>query len=158
MSVNTDLLSFVGILHIDATNRLPSCAGIVLITPSKIYEASKIILGGKSRMVNECEYASLIFGLQYARSKGVRRIDVYSDSQLMVYHMIGDYKVRAANLLPFYEKANLERSKFEWFDIHWKRREQNIKADSLSKRGFDSEAIIVNKSFDTASVQHMIRK
>ena len=48
---------------------------------------------------NMAEYKALLLALQRARELGVKSLQVYSDSELLVHKFNGSYRVRAALLL-----------------------------------------------------------
>ena len=62
---------------------------------------------------------------------GVRYLEAYGDSKLIINHVKGEYEVRHEDLVPYYhaviEMANL----FDDFYIGHVSRSQNTKADAL---------------------------
>lgn len=64
--------------------------------------------GGGLRSNNIAEYQALLLLLRRIRGMdrgGSRRYAVHGDSQLVVYQMLGRYRVRDAKLLPLHEEA-----------------------------------------------------
>ena len=89
---------------------------------------------------NQAEYLALLLGLYFAK-KTVRQVDhltIYSDSQLLVRQIIGQYKVKNQLLKPLFSMAKKELSYFS-FDIVHVMREQNVMADMLANKGIDSK-------------------
>ena len=86
---------------------------------------------------NVAEYAALIAALSYARQQGVEDFTVYSDSQLMVRQLNGEYRVKAAHLRPYYLEALALKKGLARFRIEHVRREQNRDADRLANRAID---------------------
>lgn len=87
---------------------------------------------------NAAEYAGLIKGLELARDAGVRRLEVRTDSQLLVRQMQGIYRTRAAHLR---EAALTARELIKGFsEVRFTSipREQNREADRLANRAMDS--------------------
>ncbi len=86
---------------------------------------------------NEAEYRALLLGLELARKHGARELVVHMDSELIVRQLGGRYKVKAAHLKPFFDRARKELSAFESAAVLHVRREQNRDADLLANRGVD---------------------
>jgi len=83
---------------------------------------------------NYAEYAALLRALEYGAQHGFRRLEVYSDSQLMVRQISGEYRVKNHVLRTLHGKAQALIGRFEQVRIHHIPREQNRKADSLVKK------------------------
>ncbi|WP_366518438.1 tRNA (N6-threonylcarbamoyladenosine(37)-N6)-methyltransferase TrmO [Methanocalculus alkaliphilus] len=61
---------------------------------------------------NEAEYRAIIEGLKAAAQLGADEVEVFSDSQLVVRQMNGQYAVRAQGLIPLHRKAQEAVSMF----------------------------------------------
>jgi ribonuclease HI len=86
---------------------------------------------------NVAEYYGLIHALDSAASRGITRLRVRSDSELLVRQMEGRYKVKSGDLKPLHERAqNLARG-FAWFAIEYVPREENREADKLANEALD---------------------
>jgi ribonuclease HI len=83
---------------------------------------------------NVAEYSALIRGLEKARSLGVRTIDIYLDSELLVKQMNGIYKVKNKNLYRLWTRAKKLSNEFESCKITHVRREMNTEADALASQ------------------------
>ena len=84
---------------------------------------------------NEAEYRSLITAIEESLKNNFNNIEINSDSELLVKQVNGKYKVRAANLKPFYDLVMKSIKKFDSFTISWVPREENSLADELAKKG-----------------------
>ena len=84
---------------------------------------------------NEAEYFALIEGVNVAIKNDFKNIVIYSDSELLVKQISGEYKVKAKNLIPLKEKVDLSLVKIENYSLEWIPREQNRSADRLAKNG-----------------------
>lgn len=136
-------------IHIDGGSRgNPGQAGAgVVITATDpprrvLYEAGLYI--GKATN-NVAEYRGLLAALEAAAALEVQEIDIYSDSQLLVRQMLGEYRVKNAGLKPYYQQAVALAGQFARCDFHHIRREQNTKADSLVNLAIDCRADIGGK-------------
>ncbi len=86
---------------------------------------------------NVAEYTALIRALEALHTLGVKKVIIYSDSQLLVRQMEGKYKVKSENLMPLYGKAADLVQKFDTVKFVDIRREKNKVADNLANRGID---------------------
>lgn len=84
---------------------------------------------------NEAEYSSLITAIEESLRNNFKSIEIYSDSELLVKHIHGKYKVKAPNLKPLYDRVMKSISKLDGFSISWVPREENSMADELAKKG-----------------------
>jgi ribonuclease HI len=87
---------------------------------------------------NVAEYQALIAGLEMALDRGVQRVDVFLDSELVVRQVNGQYKVKDAGLKPLHQQACLLLSKFHEVDVKHVRRGQNAAADALVNQAIDA--------------------
>jgi len=60
------------------------------------------------------EYNALLIGMQLADEIGVKNLEAYSDSKLIVNQVRGKYKVRREDLVP-YHNATINMVKFRSF-------------------------------------------
>jgi dinuclear metal center YbgI/SA1388 family protein len=86
---------------------------------------------------NVAEYQALLAGLEIALDRGVERLDVFLDSELVVRQVNGQYKVKDAGLKPLHQQACLLLSRFHEVDVKHVRREQNAAADALVNQAID---------------------
>ena len=83
---------------------------------------------------NVAEYTAMIRALEEARGLGCACLDVFTDSELMAHQLNGRYAVKAAHLLPLYQRARLLLGQFEAVTVTHVRRERNKRADALEHR------------------------
>lgn len=89
---------------------------------------------------NVAEYQGLLHGLRYALAQGARRIEVRSDSELLVRQIEGRYRVKNAGLLPLFREAQALLERFESARVRHVPREENRAADALANRAVDTKA------------------
>ena len=89
---------------------------------------------------NVAEYRGLIAALEWAKSHGVTRAHVRSDSLLLVQQMMGRFKVKHAGLQPLYAKARLLAHAIGRVTFEHVRRESNTDADRLANTAMDDAA------------------
>jgi ribonuclease HI len=88
---------------------------------------------------NVAEYSALIAALERAAEMGLKELTIFSDSELMVKQMAGEYRVKHPDLLPLYEEASSLRKRFAKVNLSHVRREQNKRADELGNIALDAE-------------------
>ncbi len=88
---------------------------------------------------NVAEYYGLIAALDAARERGVKRLRVESDSELLVRQMEGRYRVKSPDLRRLHERAVKLSRGFEHFEIAHVPREKNREADRLVNEALDGE-------------------
>ena len=83
---------------------------------------------------NEAEYRALIEGLKLADQKGINRIRVYMDSELVVDQMNGLSAVKEPRLKKLHTIASELAGHFVSIRFSWVPREMNVEADRLASR------------------------
>src|SRR5438874_8981108 len=78
---------------------------------------------------NVAEYTALLRALAYARQSGLRRLDVYSDSELMVKQLNGEYAVKNPDLKELYDEARGLVRQFDAVRLTHVRRGSNRRAE-----------------------------
>ena len=133
-------------IHIDGGSRGnpgPAGVGIVLDnaeTKKPLCKAGYFI--GKATN-NVAEYTGLIRALEQAKRLKANSLDIYSDSQLMVRQIIGQYRVKSPDLKPLYNDAIALLNQFDQWEIQHIYREQNKEADELANLAMDAKADII---------------
>jgi ribonuclease HI len=80
------------------------------------------------------EYRALIEGLKLARSRGIQRIRVFLDSELVVDQLNGRAKVRKEHIRPLHTEACSLLQEFPNIRISWVPRKWNAEADALATK------------------------
>jgi ribonuclease HI len=88
---------------------------------------------------NVAEYQALIHALRYALSQRAERVRVFSDSELVVRQMSGQYRVKHPDMLPLFREASTLRSRFREATLDHVRREHNKDADRLANKALDTK-------------------
>lgn len=120
----------------------PSAAGVV------IEDAGGRTLAGLGRFLgrgtnNEAEYRALIIGLEEALARGAGEVEVLTDSELVARQTGGNYRVRAENLRPLFERAKELLGRFASARVRCVRRAENREADRLANRALDEATDVV---------------
>ena len=114
----------------------PAGAGAVILSPEG-HIVAKIgkFLGDSTN--NVAEYWGLILGLKRAKAMGIKELEVYSDSELLVKQLAGDYAVKAEHLRPLHDEAQALLKAFSFIQVRHIPREENAAADQMSNRAID---------------------
>ena len=133
-------------LHTDAaitghTNKggygISACAFVAVDETGTVVRKGGLVMDGKTT-ISEAEYGAVLLGLYNARMLGAKTVDLYSDSQLIVRQITGQYRCKAANLKPYLEEVREEIKQFDHVSVTWIPREKNTIADEESKRVLSS--------------------
>ncbi len=114
----------------------PAGAGAVLSNPLGEVETQLARYLGETTN-NVAEYQALILGLQEAVRLGVKKLQVFADSELLVRQLNGQYRVKSPHLLPLWRLAKNELQNFEAYTISHIPRAENSLADDLANHGID---------------------
>jgi len=83
---------------------------------------------------NQAEYRAIIAALEEAARLGAGKVDIKSDSELVVKQLKGRYRVKKATLRPLYQKVVQLIGSLEAFTITHIPRTQNREADRLANK------------------------
>lgn len=100
---------------------------------------------------NVAEYTGLIKALELAKKHHLKTLQIYSDSELLVKQMSGEYRVKNEELKGLFDEANELKKKFSKVVISHVRREQNKRADELCNITLDRETKTGSKGTKVAT-------
>lgn len=86
---------------------------------------------------NVAEYAALIAALTFARQRRAESLELYSDSQLLVRQVSGQYRVKAPHLVPIFLKVMELKRGIGRVRLEHVPRGENKAADALANRAID---------------------
>lgn len=128
------------VIHCDGASRgNPGDAGIgyVIADSSGVSVKEECDYLGQATN-NVAEYTALIRALQDSLKLGAKGVTVYSDSELLVKQIKGEYRVKNPGLAPLYQQAAGLIARFNAFSIAHIPRAENKKADQLANKGIDA--------------------
>ena len=116
------------------------CAGGFVLTDAKKKQLKAVgcYLGKNTN--NFAEYTGMINALKAAKSIGSKKVTVYSDSELMVRQINGEYKVKSPNLKPLYDESIELLNSFQNWSVRHVYREKNVLADKLVNMALDKKS------------------
>jgi len=126
-------------MHIDGAargNPGPAAYAVVIARPGHPPVEEAATMGTATN--NVAEYTALVQGLHLATELGLKHLAVFSDSELLVKQMGGEYRVKHPDLIPLYEEATGLTRGFEAVTITHVRRGQNARADKLCNQALDA--------------------
>ena len=116
----------------------PAGAGFILTdADGKVLQGKGIFLGHATN--NVAEYSGLLHALEAAKKIGAESIKVFSDSELMVRQINGQYRVKSENLKGLFNDCMELLANFQsWQAVHIERA-KNEQADTLANRAMDMQ-------------------
>lgn len=106
--------------------------GVIYLNDSEIENFSENI--GEATN-NEAEYQAMIRGLELLKKYKPDKVFVFADSELVVKQLNGQYRVKNDRMKKLYGKVMNALQSFPHYSIEHVPRENNKRADQLSKNG-----------------------
>jgi phosphoribosylglycinamide formyltransferase-1 len=135
------------IAHIDGGSRGnpgPAAAGFVLADPAGTQLQAKAFFLGRATN-NIAEYTSLVKALEAAKQTGADELIVFSDSELLVKQINGQYKVKSEQIRPLFQQAVRLLRGFKNWKVRHITRDKNIQADKLVNQSLNLRTDIENE-------------
>jgi ribonuclease HI len=128
------------VVHIDGAargNPGPAAYAFTIVAPGQPIIEEYGRLGSTTN--NIAEYTALIRALMKAAELSLSRLDIHSDSELLVKQMNGEYRVKNPELKDLYDEAQALMRGFAAVHIRHVRREHNKRADQLCNIALDGD-------------------
>jgi formyltetrahydrofolate-dependent phosphoribosylglycinamide formyltransferase len=123
----------------------PAAAAYVLTDPQgRQLEARAFFLGEATN--NVAEYTAIHKALEAAKALDAKQITIYSDSELLVRQLNGQYKVKSEQIRPLFTRTVEMLAGFESWQVRHIFREENKQADMLANRALDIEGDVEMKT------------
>jgi len=97
-----------------------------------------LLLSGDGATNNLAEYGALVKALRWAKAEGLRGVQIYSDSQLMVNQVNDTWMCNKELLIKARDVARRVMAEVE-ATLTWVPRQQNERADELSRQAYREE-------------------
>lgn len=114
----------------------PAAAGFTLTDSCGTQLQAKGFFLGKATN-NIAEYTGFLKALEAAKQAGAEQLTVFSDSQLLVRQINGQYKVKSENIRPLFQEAVKLLRGFKSWQVRHIPREKNKEADKLVNQALD---------------------
>src|SRR3954470_17409084 len=121
---------FDGASRVNPSGDLATGVGIVLVSPHH-HVIPRAFTLTKPCSYNVAEYNALLIGMKIVHGLGIKNLEAYDDSQLIVCQVQGLYAVRKPDLIPYYKATMRLAQKFKNFYVEHLPRRQNAHADAL---------------------------
>jgi len=121
------------IAHTDGASRGnpgPAAAGFILTDPDGTQLQAKAFFLGRNTN-NVAEYTGVVQALEAAIKIDAKRLIVFSDSELLVKQINGEYKVKSEQIRPLFRQAVELLGRFENWKVQYVSRDKNKEADKL---------------------------
>ncbi len=127
----------VGIVIKESSNKtIAEVSKYIGITTNNRAEYTALIEGLKAVTRLKKRSQATVHGLRRAQSSGTR-LRVFTDSELLVKQLKGQYKVRDRNIKNLYHKVSVLLNDLEDVEIKHISRENNKEADKLANKAID---------------------
>lgn len=128
------------IIHTDGGSRGnpgPAAAGVVIHDShgNELFAAG-FFLGRATN--NVAEYTGVIRALEHARRLDADKVELFSDSELLVRQIAGQYRVKSPALRELYQQARALLDSFDSADVRHVYRTENTVADALVNAALDA--------------------
>ena len=110
----------------------PAAAAYVLADEQRKQLQAKAFFIGETTN-NVAEYTAICRALEAAKLLGTHQITVYSDSELLVKQLNGQYKIKSDNIKPLFMQAVELLNNFKSREIRHIAREKNKQADEIGR-------------------------
>ncbi len=116
----------------------PAAAGFILTDPDGTQLQAKAFFIGRNTN-NVAEYTGIVKALEAAIKIGAKRLIVFSDSELLVRQINGEYKVKSEQIRPLFQQAVEMLGQFENWKVRHVTRDNNKEADKLVNQALNLE-------------------
>ncbi|XP_061367257.1 uncharacterized protein LOC133310357 [Gastrolobium bilobum] len=142
-------------VYVDGSSNIRgSGAGIILESPEGVTIEHSLNLGFPTSN-NQAEYEALIAGLIQAKEHGVRKVHMFSDSQLVTSQIEGKYQAKGPLLMKYLSRVQEIMADFDEVRVSDIPRGENSRADILSKlastKNPGNHRTVVHQSITTLS-------
>ena len=116
----------------DRHSQTAGIGGAIYVQGKEIHSFSEPLL---NKTNNEAEYTALLKGVHTILELKLININIYSDSELIVNQVKGNYKIKNDRMIALHGQVMDALNGVKTWSIHHIRREKNKRADGLSKQG-----------------------
>jgi len=109
----------------------PAGAGVIIKKGNEVLGSWQEFLGKTTN--NVAEYKSLILAIRKSLELGIKRLVVYTDSELLHRQLTGRYRIRNPRIKELFAKVRELLKDLKDFRIKYIPREQNSEADRLAR-------------------------
>jgi len=122
----------------------PAAAGFILKDHAGTKLQAKAFFLGRATN-NVAEYTGVVKALEAAKHTGAEEVLVFSDSELLVRQVNGEYKVKSELIRPLFRQTVDLLKKFESWKVQHVTRDKNREADKLVNQALNLEQDIQSR-------------
>ncbi|KAK9911093.1 hypothetical protein M0R45_035016 [Rubus argutus] len=115
-----------------SSNQQASGAGVILTEPGKTFLEYALRFDFKASN-NMAEYEALVAGVQLALDSGADSLNIFSDSQLVVNQVTGEFQTKDLQMTAYLGYMQILLRMLKFYNISQIPREKNSKADALAR-------------------------
>ncbi len=134
----------------------PAAAAFILMDKDKNRLQAKGLFLGKATN-NVAEYTAIHKALEAAKQIGAERVEVFSDSELLVKQVNGEYRVKSERLRPLFQQTVELLGEFKNWKVQFVTRQRNEEADKLVNQALNLEQDIAPELVPVARNKKPIR-
>jgi len=116
----------------DLHSKTAGIGGVIIKDGEEVFSFSEYLHDATN---NEAEYAALVKGLKYLIQLKLLNANIYSDSELVVKQIKGEYRVKHPRMQELYKEAMDQFQHMDTWTINHILRDNNDTADGLAKAG-----------------------
>ncbi|XP_013669563.1 uncharacterized protein LOC106374000 [Brassica napus] len=120
------------VLHVDGSNNIRGAGVAIVLTSPTGNTTSRAVRCNFKATNNESEYEALITGLTLAHQMGAENIQVFSNSQLIINQVQGEYQEKDDTMIQYTAVAQRLIKRFKSCKLTQIPREQNSQAHALT--------------------------
>ncbi|KAL0439416.1 UNVERIFIED_CONTAM: Ribonuclease HI [Sesamum latifolium] len=121
------------LLHVDGSSTTQGSRACNVITSPHGEDMEFAIRFSFKASNNEAEYEALVLAMRMAQNVGALHLIAYSYSQLIVRQVKGEYEAKEESMVQYLQQSEELKTKFKSSQLQQIPREDNVKADYLSK-------------------------
>ncbi len=114
----------------------PAAAAFILTDDKGLQLKARAFFLGRATN-NVAEYTAVVKALEAAKQTDAKSITVFSDSELLVKQLNGQYRVKSDQLRPIFVRASQLLERFENWQVKHVTRNKNTRADKLVNRALN---------------------
>ena len=134
----------------------PAAAGFILKDKNGNQLLARGLFLGETTN-NFAEYTAIVKSLEAAKQLDAAKVTIFSDSELLVRQLNGQYKVKSDSLRPLFQQALKLLNSFEDWKVEHITREKNQQADELANQAMNLEQDVEAEPQQNAQTKKPIR-
>ncbi len=116
----------------DLNSKTAGIGGVIFKDGEEVFSFSEYLHDATN---NEAEYTALITGLKWLIDLSLLNVKIYSDSELVVKQINGEYKVKHPRMQKLHQQAMTHFRQLDRWKFSHVLRDKNVVADRLAKAG-----------------------